>query len=141
MGALVSDPSVPQAQNVLNSRFAPGDPLKEMIAIQKEFGIFSLKHSLARVSSLLNIAPPDSKDRRGWFKFCNHLKDLPSDVTGMTAHDRIITVLKENLESKQPTPVFFAWHPGTKLTVTKGRALNFSKTDYLIISAPVGHAA
>ncbi len=140
MGALVHDPSVPQAQTVLNSRFAPGDPLKEMIAIQKEFGIFSLKHSLASVSKLLNISPSDPKDRRGWFKFCDHLRDVPSDVKGTTAHDRIITVLKENLESAHPLPVWFAWHPGVKLTVSKGRGLSFSATEYLLISAPVGHA-
>lgn len=137
MGALVSDPSVPQAQTVLNSRFAPGDPLKEMIAIQKEFDIFSLQHSLAKISSLLNVAPPDSRERRGWLKFCRYLKEVPSDIKGMDAHDRIITAVKEDLESKQPLPIFFTWHPGVKLEVSKGRALSFSKTTYLIISAPV----
>ena len=141
MGALVSDPSVPQIQVVLNNRFAPGDPLKEMIAIQKEFDVFSPEHSLARICSLLNIAPPEAKDRRGWFKYCNHLRDIPSETKGVSAHDKIITVLKENLESKAPLPVFFGWHPGTKLDVSKGdRALVFSKVEYLRISVPVGHA-
>jgi hypothetical protein len=137
MGALVNDPNVPQAQVVLNSRFAPGDPLREMIAIQKEFDVFSLKHSLAHVSSLLNIAPPEAKDRRGWFKFCTYLKSVPSDKKGMSAHDRIITAVRENLASARPLPVFFTWHPGNKLEVSKGFALSFSKTQYLIISAPV----
>lgn len=141
MGALVQDPNVPQAQTVLNSRFAPGDPLKEMIAIQKEFDVFSLGHSLASTSSLLNIAPPQAKDRRGWFKFCNHLKDVPSDRKGMTAHDRVITAVRDDLASANPLPIYFTWHPGVKLEVSKGYPLSFSKTEYLIISAPVGHAA
>jgi hypothetical protein len=140
MGALIHDPSVPEAQTVLNSRFAPGDPLKEMVALQKEFGLFSSKHSLRSVSKLLNISPRDPKDRRGWFKFCDHLKNIPSDQKGKNAHDRIIEVVKENLESKRPLPVWFAWHPGTKLTVSKGRGLSFSATQYILISAPVGHA-
>jgi hypothetical protein len=140
MGALVHDPNVPQAQTVLNSRFAPGDPLKEMIAIQKEFDVFSLKHSLASASSLLNIAPPEAKDRRGWFKFCDHLKKLPSDKNGMTAHDRVITAVRDNLASAHPLPMYFTWHPGVRLEVSKGQALSFSKTEYVIVSAPVGHA-
>jgi hypothetical protein len=141
MGALVYDPNVPEAQTVLNSRFAPGDPLKEMIAIQKEFDVFSLKHSLASTSSLLNIAPSQAKDRRGWFKFCNHLRDVPSDTKGMNGHDRVITAVRDDLASAHPLPIFFTWHPGVRLEVSKGRALSFSKTEYLIISAPVGHAA
>jgi hypothetical protein len=140
MGALVHDPNVPQAQVVLNSRFAPGDPLKEMIAIQKEFDVFSLAHSLASASSLLNIAPSQAKDRRGWFKFCNHLKDIPSDKKGTSAHDRVITAVRDNLASASPLPIYFTWHPGTKLEVSKGHPLSFSKTQYLIISAPVGKA-
>ena len=137
MGALVYDPNVPQAQVVLNSRFAPGDPLKEMIAIQKEFDIFSLGHSLASTSSLLNIAPPQARDRRGWFKFCNYLKDVPSDKKGMSAHDRIIMAVRDDLASASPLPIYFTWHPGAKLEVSKGFPLSFSKTRYLIISAPV----
>jgi|SRR5579871_6926910 len=141
MGALVNDPNVPEAQVVLNSRFAPGDPLREMVAIQKEFKVFSLNHSLASTSSVLNIAPSQAKDRRGWFKFCNHLKNVPSDKKGVSAHDRIITAVSEDLASAKPLPIYFTWHPGTKLEVSKGNALSFSKQQYLIISAPVGHAA
>lgn len=137
MGALVHDPNVPQAQVVLNSRFAPGDPLREMVAIQKEFDVFSLNHSLASASSLLNIAPPQEKDRRGWFKFCNHLRKVPSDKKGVSAHDRIIAAVRDDLASAKPLPIFFTWHPGTKLQVQKGFPLSFSKTQYLIISAPV----
>ena len=46
MGAFVADIAVPDVQTELNNRFAPGHPLEEMIAIQKEFDIFSHRHSL-----------------------------------------------------------------------------------------------
>ena len=119
MGALVHDPSVPQAQTVLNSRFAPGDPLKEMVALQRSSAFFQ-QYSLASVSKLLNISPSDPKDRRGWFKFCDHLKNIPSDRKNENAHDRIIEALRENSRSKSPLPCWFTWHPGTKLDVSKG---------------------
>ena len=75
------------------------------------------------------------------FKFCNHLRDVPSDTKGMNGHDRVITAVRDDLASAHPLPIFFTWHPGVRLEVSKGRALSFSKTEYLIISAPVGHAA
>ncbi|WJR79525.1 hypothetical protein [Bradyrhizobium sp. NP1] len=141
MGALVEDPSVGTIINVLDNRFAPGDPIKEMIAVQKEFDVFNVKeHSLKSICKLLNLALPDPKNRRGWFKYCDHLRSIPSDRKDVTAHDRIITALKENLESKSPLPVKFAWHPGTKLEVKVGdRPFIFSKDEYLLISAPIGH--
>src|SRR6202021_2231653 len=76
MGALVSDPSVPQIAVVLNNRFAPGDPLREMIAIQKEFDVFSPEHSIARICSLLTLARPEDKDARGW----SHIVNLSRSV-------------------------------------------------------------
>jgi hypothetical protein len=143
MGAFIADIAVPDVQTELNNRFAPGHPLEEMIAIQKEFDIFSHRHSLAHVSSLLNIAPRDSSQRRGWFRYLGHLKRVPSDEKGVNAHDRVVMTLKENLESNRPMPVFFVWHPETEqpeLTVSRGNALVFSATHYIMISAPIALA-
>jgi hypothetical protein len=141
MGALVEDPNVPGIQTLLNNRFGPGDPIKEMVAMQKEFKIFDMNHSLRSVARLINVVPSDSKARASWLKYIGHLKDVPSEAQGVSAHDRIITALKENLESKSFLPVWFGWHPGTKLTVTNNdQPLIFSKTRYLRISVPVNHA-
>jgi hypothetical protein len=141
VGALVEDPNVPGIQNLLNNRFGPGDPIKEMVAMQKEFKIFDLGHSLRSVARLINVVPSDSKARASWLKYIAHLKDVPSEEQGVNAHDRIIMALKDNLESKAFLPVWFGWHPGTKLTVTKNdQPLIFSKTRYLRISVPVNHA-
>ena len=141
MGALVEDPHVPGIQNLLNERFGPGDPIKEMVALQKEFDVFELSHSLRSIARLLNVVPADSKARANWLKYIGHLKDVASDKQGVSAHDRIIGALKENLESKSFLPVWFGWHVGTKLTVTHDdQPLVFSKTRYLRISVPVLHA-
>ncbi len=143
MGAYIHDVAVPEVQTELNNRFAPGHPLEEMIAIQKEFDIFSHRHSLAQISSLLNIAPLDPSQRKGWFKYLGHLKRVPSDEKDVNAHDRVVTALKHNLESKNPMPVFFTWHPETEqpeLTVSRGNALVFSTTKYIMISAPIALA-
>ena len=57
MGALVADGYVPHVQDQINSRFAAGDALREMVGFQKEFKLFSLQHSLKSAFTLLNIAP------------------------------------------------------------------------------------
>jgi hypothetical protein len=141
MGALVEDPHVPGLQTLLNNRFAPGDAIKEMVALQKEFKVFEISHSLRSIARLINVVPTDSKARASWLKYIGHLKDVPSETQGVSAHDRIIMALKENLESKSFLPVWFGWHVGTKLTVTRDdQPLVFSKTKYLRISVPVLHA-
>ncbi len=141
MGMLVADKVVSVIQAELNLRFASGDPLKEMVALHKEFGVFSDKHSLMSAAALLNIAPQDSDDRRGWFKFLGNLKRVSSDVQSQNGHDRIIAAIKSNLESKSPKPMFFTWHPSTQtsgVTVTTDAAFSFSSRKYVIVSAPVG---
>lgn len=141
MGFMVKHQSVPVVTNVLNERFAPGDPIEEMVALQKEFGLFSQHHSLARAASLLNIVPTDSTDRQGWFKYLDHLKKVGSDDKGgMNGHDRIITAVKQNLESGKAMPVYFTWHPKRAepiVTVRYGQAYVFSPVEFMIIEAPV----
>jgi hypothetical protein len=114
-----------------------------MIELQKEFKIFSRHHSLASAAALLNLAPPEAKDRRGWFRFLNGLKQVPSDLADMSGHDRIIAELKNNLETKAPMQVHFTWHPAKSepgVIVTTGPAFSFSKTEYITISVPTGRA-
>jgi len=147
MGAFVPDGYVPNVQEQINRRFV-GDALKEMIGFQTEFTLFSLEdpcHSLQSSLTLLGIAPVEEKDRAGFYKFVNSLKkvgarvnDQPSAYNG---HDQIIISLKENLESKQPKPVVFDYHPsgGKKheVLVTIGEAFSFSSKTALHISVPM----
>lgn len=144
MGAFVPDGYVPHVQDQINSRFAVGDALKEMIGFQKEFKLFSLNHSLQSSFTLLNIAPVGEKDREGFLKYLEMLKKTGAQVNGKptkyNGHDQIIVTLKNNLESKSPLPVFFDYHAGEKPTgqvlVTIRAAFIFSSTNYLTISVP-----
>jgi hypothetical protein len=141
MGQLVKDEVVPVIQAELNRRFASGDPIAEMVALQKEFGIFAPKHTLTSAARLLDLMPQDAKDRRGWLRFLGNLKRVRSDVSGQNGHDRIRSALKANLEAKAPKPVFFSWHPASqdpRVTVTTDAAFSFSSRRYLIVSAPLG---
>jgi hypothetical protein len=144
MGALVADGYVPHVQDQLNSRFTPGEALKEMIGFQKEFKLFSPDHSLRSSFTLLNIAPVEEKDREGFLTYLDRLTKVASQVNGQpstkTGHDQIVASLQENLESTRPLPVYFTYHPsGSKprtVFVTFDTPLSFSATEYLTISVP-----
>lgn len=136
MGGFVADHAVNGVVTQLNDRFAPGDALKEMVAVEKEFSLFSGSHSLAHISRLLNIGPVHGRDRKGWFKFLDSLKDVPSDARGVNGHDRIVEELNRNLRSKNALPVFFAWHSERNVSVETGTPLSFSAQQYMIVTGP-----
>lgn len=145
MGALVADGYVPHVQDQINSRFAAGDALREMVGFQKEFRLFTLQHSLKSAFTLLNIAPLGERDRDGFLRYLDLLKKTGSQVDGRPSkyngHDQIIVTLQQNLESKKPLPVFFTWHSGEKpkgqvLVSTGAKAYVFSSATYLTIDVP-----
>ena len=82
MGAFVADGYVPHVQEQLNSRFAVGDALTEMIGFQKEFKLFSSPHTLRSAFTLLNIAPVGEKDREGFLRYLQALMKTKADVNG-----------------------------------------------------------
>ena len=87
MGGFVSDNYVSGLLDQLNLRFAPGDAIKEMVALQKEFNVFSEDHALWESFALLNIGRMESwRDRRGWYRYLTSLRDAPSDRKGVKAH-------------------------------------------------------
>jgi hypothetical protein len=143
MGGFVQDHLVPGFLEDLNLRFGPGDSIKEMAKLQEEFGIFSEQHSLKESFGLLNIGPLENwAQRRGWNRYLDSLKKLPSDRSGQSAHDRIVAVLQANLGSKDLKPVYFTSHvtaaraPGV-LVRPEERPLVFSAQSYLTISLPM----
>jgi hypothetical protein len=144
MGAFVPAGYVPHVQDQLNSRFAVGDALTEMIGFQKEFDLFSPPHTLRSAFTLLNIAPVGEKDREGFLKYLRSLMKTKANVdeepSTLSGHDQILASLKKNLESKRPLPVYFTWHPGETpkgiFHVTSGEPYSFSGETYLTISVP-----
>src|ERR1700728_298085 len=73
VGEITRDDTVAEIQYQMNRRFAPGEPLQEMVAIQKEFGIFSDRYSLRQAYRLLHIVPRDFRERERYFKYLDLL--------------------------------------------------------------------
>jgi hypothetical protein len=140
MGAFVQHRHVPHMLARINFRFAHGDALTEMVAFQKHFDVFSSKHPARRSFSLVDAAPQDERQRRGFFRYLDLLKNVGSNVGKLNGHDALVTTLKKNLEGKTPLPVHFTVHVdprgSQKLKVSTSTPIPFSKVKYLIISFP-----
>jgi hypothetical protein len=138
MGIAINDSTTLDILVQLNKRFEP-EGLTEMIALQKEFQIFSAKHSLQSSFALLGIVPVDWSERRRWYHFLGLLKDYPSDLTDVSGHDRIIKAFKDDLEADEPLPVSFRCHKASddpRVIVSKGQPIIFSLDTYVVVSIP-----
>jgi hypothetical protein len=140
MGAFVGHRHIPHTQARMNFRFAHGDGLKEMVAFQKHFEVFSHKHPLSRSFSLVDAVPHDAKERRGFLRYLDRMANVGSNVKGQNGHAAIVAALKKNLESKSPLPVHFTYHVdpqgSQKVKISTSRPLAYSAVKYLTISFP-----
>ena len=139
MGALIKDTTTHFVLVQLNMRFGEADAFREMVALQKEFQIFSPKHSLRESFALLGIAPSDWLERERWYGFLDHLNTYKSDKPGLNGHDRIVKVRQDHLGSKNPLPVFFVCHSAKKdprVFIKISKPIVFSPQMYLTISIP-----
>ena len=139
MGIAISDFSTADILFQLNTRFGPGHPIKEMVAIQKDFKVFSSKYSLKQAFRVLHIVPADFLERRRWLVYLELLKKYESDQKGVSAHDRIRSAYQDNLESKTPLPVYTTTHLLSKdrrVKVTQGQPIIYETQSYLVISIP-----
>jgi hypothetical protein len=140
MGGLVIRPQTPhEVLCQLNSRFAPGEALQEMVANHSQFRVFAHNNSLVQIYKLLNIGPADYDERARYHSFLEHLRRVPSDVAGMDGHDRIVKARRDNLESSSPLPMYTTTHSAAddpRVTVTQGQPLPHDSRTYIIISTP-----
>jgi hypothetical protein len=138
MGIAINDSTTLDILVQLNKRFEP-EGLPEMVALQREFKIFSAKHSLQSSFALLGIVPLDWSERRRWYRFLEELKTYQSDLANVSGHDRIIKAFKDDLGAKEPLPVSFSCHKAAddpRVTVSKGLPIIFSLDTYVIVSIP-----
>jgi hypothetical protein len=139
MGAFVKDTATADVLHQLRHRFRHDGPLQEMVATQKDLGVFSEKHSLKQIFRALHLVPADIAERADWFKYLDLLKRFRSDKEGVNGHDRIREAYKENLESRSPLPVHWSTHLAAddkRVTVTRGRPIPHENRDYLVVSVP-----
>ncbi len=139
MGSFVHDHTALAIVVQINARFGAGDPIEEMAALQKEFKVFSSKHTLQMSFALLNIAPPQGKERERWYRYLRQLHSYTSDMRGVDGHDRVVRAAQKNLESAKPLPMRLIVHSAKEsreVKVTVETPIIFSKQKYLVVSVP-----
>jgi len=138
MGDFIQDSTTNQIFVQMSRRF-DAEHLPEMIELQKEFKVFSPKHTLRQSFALLGIVPPDATERKGWYRFLDCLKLYKSDVPDVNGHDRMVKAIQRNLESKTPVPMAMICHAATddlQLKVSQAKPYVFSGDDHVVISIP-----
>jgi hypothetical protein len=139
MGALVHDNTALAVLVQINARFGAGEPIEELVGLQKEFKIFSSKRQLRKSFALLNIVPPPGSERERWYRYLDYLHKVPSDRAGVSGHDRIMQVIEKNLESNDPLPMRLTAHYATEnpgVMVTIATPIIFSIQKYEVVSVP-----
>jgi len=138
MGSMIKDSTTLEILVQLNKRF-DAESLPEMVELQKEFGVFSSKHSLQHSFALLGIVPTDWSERKRWYKFLEYLKTYPSDLTNVNGHDRVIKAFKDGLEIEKPIPISIKCHSAvedSRVFTEEGRPVVFTLEKHLIVSIP-----
>ena len=138
MGAMIKDSTTLDVIALLNRRFH-ADELPEMVELQKEFSVFSSKHSLHHSFALLGLVPCDRLERERWYKFLELLRTYPSDIGKLNGHDRIVKAFKDNLAPGKALPIAIVCHAAAedpRVIVSRGRPAIFSLDDYVLISIP-----
>jgi hypothetical protein len=126
----------------LNLRFAPSEGegedkfggVEEMAGLKKEFEIFKSGRPFHRSVAALNLGDktnPRAKNR--WFDLLKSLNMVDSSRSGLNGDEAIVDALVENLQSRNPKPVFFQAHDsrgehGKKVVIAKARGAGYSIT-------------
>lgn len=143
-------------QEQLNLRFAPAlggketfGGLDEMVALQKEFGVFKEGRRFSSSIAVLNLvgaANHETKNR--FYDYLASLRGMKSNIAGQSGDVAIVKALVRNLSARKPLPVYFELHDmnaskeNNRVIVTdKAKPLFYMKQDYLVISLPLALAA
>lgn len=138
MGDFINDTTTSDILVQMSRRF-DAEHLAEMIALQKEFKVFSPKHTLRQSFALLGIVPADVSERQGWYRFLDSLKIYKSDAPNVNGQDRMVKAIQRNLESKTPLPMAMICHAASddlQLKVSQGKPYVFSSDEHIVISIP-----
>jgi hypothetical protein len=141
MGGLVSDSATRDVIAQINARFEAGDAIAEMAELQNKFKIFSDDHGLYDSWLVLGIKASDRPERARWKKWTeDYLPTLDSDIDGMKGHARLVKAFRDNLESKNPLPMFYKHHlhdEDPRVLVSTGTGPLHSVADHVVMSIPI----
>jgi hypothetical protein len=144
MGMAIHDSTTLDVLAQLNRRFGPNQ-IVEMVALQKEFRIFSGDHTLEDSFRLLGIVPCDRVERDRWITFLGKLKGYKSDIPELDGYKRVILAFEQALTVRPfppipPLPLYVGVHAMSEdprvTYVTEGFPLIFSVQAYRILSIP-----
>jgi len=144
MGRAIEDDTTLDVLHQLNQRFGP-TVIRDMVALQTEFKIFSPDHPLEDSFRLLGIEPADRVERDRWYKFLGYLKDYPSDLQETNGYMRVILAFEQALQPEPPIrpqlPVFVDVHkmaddPRVTFNFAGDKPLVFSVQSFRILSIP-----
>jgi hypothetical protein len=127
--------------DALNMRFAPGEPIGEMIDLQKHFSLFQAGRSFKDSVRIIGAGIDDRQATKRWYELLEWLGGVGSD-TEQNGSDRIVSALVQNLESRKPRPVYFTYHIASKRTARvqirkQQKAVSFMRNPFLTISLPM----
>jgi hypothetical protein len=151
VGEIVGDHDIYIASllELLNIRFAPSERgyedvsgIAEMAALQKKFAVFSDTHSFRDGVALLGLAGHwNWVLKQRWYRLLDFLGQCPSDQPGQNGDQRIVAVLKANLESQNPKPVHFTAHLSSEnpavFVKDDDQAIFYMRSTFLTISLPM----
>lgn len=135
----------------LNLRFAPTQGKKghrggieEMVALQKEFGIFKKSRTFKTSLAALNLSSRNNDVKNRWYALVGALDRHKSNWRGLDGDAAIVDAIVKNLASRKPLPVYFASHDmrgakeNSEVKITdKARPIHYLEKDYLVISLPM----
>jgi hypothetical protein len=142
MGSYVSHSCTIDLIAQKNNRFAAGDAIREMVALQREFKIFTAQHSLYSSFTLLNIKASNPSEQAGWRNFLDLIRTYSSDREGVNGHDRWVQAYQENLEIEPESnvlPMHVTVHSNEdpKVRVYTEKPTILIPDDHVIVSIPV----
>lgn len=142
MGGMVSDSATRDVIAQINARFEDGDAITEMVALQKEFKIFSPRHSLYQSWLVLNIKASDPAERERWRRWTEgYMKaKVKSELKGVSGHDRLVMAYQQNLESRRPLPMYYKHHLASedpRVLIYKGIGPLHSVVEHIVTSIPI----
>lgn len=139
-------------QEKLNLRFAPTlgakaqfGGLDEMVALQKEFGIFKKGRAFEQSVLALNLAGSSNNETKTRFhRYLASLRKAKSNVPGQNGDAAIVDGIVRNLAARKPLPVYFDLHDLTEskdkervIITNNARPLFYMKQNYLVVSLPL----
>jgi hypothetical protein len=156
MGFIMSewDISIGSLLDLFNLRFAPpqgpnpGGPLEggitEMVALQREFGVFKEGRPFAESARLLGLGGlSNNLAKNRWFTLLETLARSESDVAGVNGDQRIVRALIDNLTSEKPLPCYLKAHDSREkgmrrvIILPNDKPLGYMTQEFLTISLPM----